>query len=194
VQVEGQPDDVVRAYLDYTERARGIRVHDLGDRENRGERLGSGELEIVDCILVGKDGRTQEEFEHGEPVVVRIDYRCRKEVEAAVFGVSIYTNAGVRVTTSDSPPIRHLPPPGETGSMRLIFPQLGLCAGKYDLTVAVRSPDTREYRPYDHYQRAYNLKVTGASPDGLVELPHRWESSSLLSDVDGEDDHWEQKG
>lgn len=178
-ELEGLPDEVVRAYLNHTLRERGLQIWDLGNTDERGRRLGSGDLEILDCVTLDEQQRPTHTFINGAPFVVRIDYRCLQPIRQAVFGVSIYTEEGVRVANPDSQVLYNFPA-SECASIYLLVPDLPLRPGKYDLTVAASDPTATEYKPYAHHQRAYTFEViAGKVPqEGLVRLGHTWIQTS----------------
>ena len=77
--------------------------------------MGSGGIEVLDCILLDSAGNSTESWAGGEPLVIRIDFRCHRPVAEVRFGVSIYTEDGIRVANPDSPtstlllPVRRVP-------------------------------------------------------------------------------------
>ncbi|MCU0521975.1 MAG: ATP-binding cassette domain-containing protein, partial [Anaerolineae bacterium] len=103
VRAHGLPDEVVREYTNYTLRQRGLAVHELGTVEGRGGRLGSGGLEITDCMLLDRGGQPARSWKGGQPMILRVDYRCQRALREVIFGVSVYTEDGIRVANPDSP-------------------------------------------------------------------------------------------
>jgi len=176
IQVEGHPDEVVQAYMNHTLRERQLKVRALGDEQRRGWHLGSGEVEITGIFTLDGEGGLCDTFVSGSPFVVRIDYRCRQPVSAMAFGLSIYTEDGIWVTSPNSIAQADRLASGPSGSVYYVVESLPLRAGTYEITAAVFDPTAPEYKPYDHLHRVHRFTVReGAVPqDGLVELPHRW--------------------
>ena len=175
VRAEGEPDDVVRAYTNFTLRERGLEVWELGSASGHGGRFGSGGIEILDCVLLDRAGNSTESWAGGEPLVIRIDYQCHRPVAEVRFGVSIYTEDGIRVANPDSPTYYTLAA-GEERSVYMIIDNAQLRPGTYDLTVAASDPRAVEYSPYVHQHRAYRFNVLAGdhAPEGLVFLPSQW--------------------
>jgi hypothetical protein len=175
VVCEGQPDEIVRAYINYTLRERGIEVWHLGDDAERGRRLGIGGMEILDCVLLDHQGKPTHTLSSGERFLLRIDYRTDKMLEAVVFGVSVYNKDNIRVLSPDSH-VYHEVPPQKSASIYLVIEDFPLKSGHYDLTVAASDPRSSEYAPYVHHHRTYTFEILKGEgvQDGLVKVLHRW--------------------
>ncbi len=178
VQVEGKPDEVVRAYINASLEEHGTHVWELGDAQDRGRRMGSGEVEITGVAILDSYGHPCDSFLNGSPFVVRIDYHCRQPVEHLAFGLSIYAEDNTWITSPNSIEQNHNLQLGEAGSVYYVVDELPLKAGNYELTVTVFDPSVAMYKPYDHLHRKYRFTVVErARPlpqDGWVELPHHW--------------------
>ncbi len=176
VQVEGQPDEVIHAYMNHILRERELQVWELGDEEGRGRRFGSGEVEITGAATLDGEGRPCSAFTSSTRFVVRIDYRCRRPVDNWAFGLSIYAQDGTWVTSPNSIGQNEALHIAESGSIYYVVDRLALRPGLYELTVAVFDPTAPQYKPYDHHHRAYIFSVVegAVGQDGLVEFPHRW--------------------
>jgi lipopolysaccharide transport system ATP-binding protein len=176
VELSGASDEVVRAYINYNLRSRGLEVVELGDAQRRGRQMGSGEVSIIDCVLLDERREPIYAATNGLPLVLRVGYDVLQPVRQVVLGVSIYTEDGVRVVNADSGAY----PNPEVGSgfyAYLTFPNCPLQPGRYEMTVAAHDPDSEEYRPYSHHHRAYELRV-GAGFDkqeAVVRVPYQWD-------------------
>ncbi len=181
IQSEGHPDDVVQTYLNYVERERGLQYISLGDLERRGRRVMSGGVEITHCALLDSEGKESEEFRFGMPLRIQIDYRVTDRVEQVVFGVSIYTENGIRAVAMDSSTIERNCEPGVKGRVSCEMEAVTLRPGNYEITVAASDPTASVYKPYDHHHRAYNFRVLPDpdAPEGLVKLPHHWRNKRV---------------
>lgn len=175
VRADGRPDEVVKAYTNYALRDRGLKVWELGSITSRGRRFGTGGVRILGCTLLDAAGNPAESWTVGEPLIVCIDYRCERRLQEAVFGLSLYTDDGIRVATPNSPIYRDLAE-GATGRVFVVIPGIALRPGVYDITVAVSDPRAAEYTPYVHLHRAYQFQaIAGEStPEAFVSIPSRW--------------------
>jgi lipopolysaccharide transport system ATP-binding protein len=178
IRAQGRPDEVVRAYLNDALQDRGIQVQELGDEQDRGQRMGSGEVEITEAETLDGQGRPCDSFTNGLPFVVRMDYRCHQPIEHWAFGLGIYTEDNIWVTSPNSIEQNDCLHMGSSGSIYYAVDHLPLKAGNYELTVAVFDPTASAYKPYDHWHRKYRFIVVERQrpipQDGLVELPHQW--------------------
>jgi lipopolysaccharide transport system ATP-binding protein len=179
VELDGAPDQVVRAYVNYNLRSRGLVVSELGDAERRGRRLGSGELVIKDCVPLDGHGEPVESVMSGDTLVLRIDYDTFEPLRQVVFGVSIYSEDGVRLVSADTDAyVDH--EAGSGSSVYMTFPDLPLRAGSYELSVAAHNPAAAQYQPYAHHHRAYCLTVVAGDEEqeSLVRIPYHWALTS----------------
>lgn len=178
IQAEGDPSEVVRSYLNYALRERGLQIWELGDEQERGRRLGSGAVEITGATTLDGEGRPSDAFVNDSPFAVRIDYRCRQPITDCAFGLSIYTAEGIWVTSPNSIEQSDNIQVGSSGSVYYVVDRLPLRAGSYELTVAVFDPTVSLYKPHDHLHRLYHFTVMDRDrpmpQDGLVELRHQW--------------------
>jgi ABC-type polysaccharide/polyol phosphate transport system ATPase subunit len=178
VKSEGEPDEVVRAYINASLEEHGTHVWELGDAQDRGRHMGSGEVEITGVAPLDGQGRPCDSFLNGSPFVVRIDYRCRQPVTHWAFGLSIYAEDNTWITSPNSVEQNCRLRFSESGSIYYVVDELPLKAGNYELTVTVFDPSAAMYKPYDHLHRKYHFTVVERAralpQDGWVELPHRW--------------------
>jgi lipopolysaccharide transport system ATP-binding protein len=175
VEYDGAPDRVVRAYINYNLRSRGLEVTELGDAEQRGRQMGSGELVITDCLPLNAQGDPVQSVTHGDALTLCVTYDTLEPLRQVVFGVSIYTEDGVRVVTADSEPYEDHTA-GSGFRAYLTFAELPLRSGRYELTVAAHDPASEQYKPYAHHHRAYELTVVavGEEQEAVVRIPYYW--------------------
>lgn len=176
VQAEGNPDDVVQAYVEGATQKR--------DPALKGGlrylvRMGSGEVEITKVATMDISGKEHDTFVSGSPFIVRIDYQCHKPVSHLAFGLSIYAEDGTWVTSPNSLAQKTSIQVKEHGSVYYVVESLPLRAGIYNLTVAVFDGSTVPlYAPYDHLHYVHRFTIVEREKpmpqDGLVEFPHRW--------------------
>lgn len=177
VRAEGNPDEVVKAYVEDAARKRGEGIK-FGLRPF--VRMGSGEVKITGAATVDIFGRECDTFVSGSPFVVRIDYYCHRPVHHLAFGVAIHAEDGTWVTSPNSltqqAPLIKIK---KRGSVYYVVESLPLRAGMYDVTVAVFDGSMVPlYVPYDHLQHICRFTIIERGrpmpQDGLVEFPHQW--------------------
>lgn len=176
VQAEGNPDDVVQAYV---EGATQKRDPSLKGGLRYLVRMGSGEVEITGVATMDISGKEHDTFVSGSPFAVRIDYQCHKPVSHLAFGLSIYAEDGTWVTSPNSLAQKTSIQVKERGSVYYVVESLPLRAGIYNLTVAVFDGSIAPlYAPYDHLHYVHRFTIVEREKpipqDGLVEFPHRW--------------------
>ncbi len=179
IRAEGNPDEVVRAYVESVTQKRGNGVNGVKEGLRYLARMGSGEVEITGVATLDASGRECSVFVSGAPFVVRIDYYCHQPVSHLAFGLGIYAEDGTWVTSPNSltqrTPIRFK----ERGSVYYVVESLPLRAGIYTLTAAVFDGSFAPiYAPYDHLHHVCCFTIIERErpmpQDGLVEFPHRW--------------------
>ncbi|MBX6772837.1 MAG: ABC transporter ATP-binding protein, partial [Chloroflexi bacterium] len=90
-------------------------------------------LEVRAVRLLDADGTERYSFRTGETLVARLSYQGSGAVEAVVLGIAVRRSDGLLVYRADSGP-RPAPAPGETAQAEVVFPDLPLLPGTYDLT------------------------------------------------------------
>lgn len=176
VRGEGNPDEVVRAYVEDAARRRSESMQG-GLRPF--VRMGSGEVEITGAATVDISGKECDTFISGSPFAVRIDYRCHRPVNSLAFGLAIHAEDGTWVTSPNSLTQQARIKINEKGSVYYVVESLPLRTGIYDVTVAVFDGSAAPlYVPFDHLQHICRFTIVERSKpmpqDGLVEFPHRW--------------------
>ena len=166
----GPPGEVIGAYLD---EVRGERID--RELERRSSETARPDLELGDVRLLDARGQPTEVIQRGEPLTVEIPYRCRRRVEAPMFGVALYRNDGGYVygtnTHHDRMP---LDPIDQDGRVRLHYHSLPLLGGTYVLTVVVFRAGSPPV-PIDYHEQRYSFKVLPRTEEqGLVRIEHDW--------------------
>jgi lipopolysaccharide transport system ATP-binding protein len=177
VAAEGAPADVVMAYKQHMaalEEAQNDRMYreGLGD----GQRWGTREVEITEVELCS-GGQPRTTFNTGEPMTIRLHYRCAQPMEHPVFGFAINHQNGTHIfgpnTKFAALTIDRL---SQSGVISYHIPELPLLEGQYVLSVAaVNDADTITY---DYHDRAYNFRVAYSSLRagyGMVQLHGSWQ-------------------
>jgi hypothetical protein len=139
-----------------------------------GQRLGTGEVEVVDVRLLNGSGAETEWIASGSSLTVEIDYVAHERVPDAIFGISAHSQKdGVRCfdvsTQSDGHVVGAL---DGKGTARLHVDRLDLAGGLYHIDVGVYEANWD--RPYDYHWQAYPLEVVAAESPAVMAPPHRW--------------------
>jgi lipopolysaccharide transport system ATP-binding protein len=186
VAAHGAADVVIRQYesaMDAETRRRtpqaGPPAHTPGGAELRvnENRFGSLELEIVAVRLLDAGGLVVSELDSGEPLRVAMEYVCREDIQAAIFGVSITREDDLICyeTSTQAAGLTFSPPRGH-GHMTLHIDQLDLARGNYFVNVGAYQRDWAY--AFDHHWRAYPLAIRSAHGErGVVRLAHRCEAA-----------------
>lgn len=137
------------------------------------KRWGSGIARIRSITLKNADGRPQRVFRTGESIHLRLDYKVKKTVEDAVFGIGIFNRDGVQCygtnTRIDKLSEFSLT---EDGSMELVLSEVPLLPGEYLLDLAIESGDGI---PVDYFREACTLEMISSVHDvGVTRIPHEW--------------------
>lgn len=181
IAAEGAPNDVVMAYLQHV--AAEEEDAGLASRQARlgeGMRWGTGDVEITQVELCDGDGIPRPGFVTGQPLRIRIHYRCHEPVENPVFGFAVTHESGTHLF---GPNTRFagldLNLAVAEGVIDYMIPALTLLEGRYNLSVAVvNAADTITY---DYHDRVYSLRVTHSplrAGYGMVDLQGSWQPTS----------------
>lgn len=197
VAAEGAPADVVMAYKQHmaeVEEAQKGNSHAEGVPD--GQRWGTRELEITHVELCSGSGQPRTTFNTGEPLTIRIHFRCAQSVERPVFGFGISHQNGTYLfgpnTKFADLQIDRL---DGSGVISYTIPELPLLEGQYAVTVAaINEADTVTY---DYHDRAYNFRVAYSplrAGYGMVQLRGEWQLETaarpLVAAVDGSHSHF----
>jgi hypothetical protein len=179
VRADGGPEDVVAQYL------RGFAEGELermarGKILTRGQRWGTGEVELIDVRFLGQDGCARDVFRTGEPLCVQMRYRARQRIEDPVFGVAMYASSGAQINSTDMRTSRYsLEAIEGEGIVEYRAEGLPLLEGNYLVSAFVYSHAGQVPVAYDHLEKAYLLRVVNAEGiddwTGTVYIPSRWE-------------------
>lgn len=174
LQAVGTPGDVLDEYVGGVQADAGAVAG-----EARQTRWGSGEVRIERTeVLV--DGRPAQHVVTGDDVRLRMHWRSTAPVPEVVFGMAVYTVAGLHVTGPNTLDVgRTVDCSGSGGVVEVELPRLALVPGEYD--VAVAAYDRSLVHAYDHHERALRLDVRPGAPTdraGVVSLGPRWSTTT----------------
>ena len=175
IRADGVPSQVTGAYLEAVQ----VREQEaLAEAPRLGRdprRWGTRQAEIARVEVLDGSGRPQYVFDSGEPMQVRITYRCPDPVADPVFGIGIFRSDGVHVYGTNTR-AAHIKIPQIAGSGSVVFriDELNLLEGGYALSVAITDREDRV--TYDHWDRRIELHVRQdhLADSGLVRMPSEW--------------------
>ncbi len=137
------------------------------------KRWGSGDARIRRIHVCTADGQEQRTFRTGDAVHIRVDYRVKKPVEDAVFGIGIFNRDGVQCygtnTHIDKLPQFRLT---QDGTMEIRLHEVDLLPGEYLIDIAIESGDGI---PVDYYREACRIEMLSPIGDvGITRIGHTW--------------------
>ena len=135
VRMSGSALDVIRGYLESSMLA----AESTQSLEIIKRMPGQGERLLINRVTLNEG----ESVQHGERLVVRIDYELREAAPDVAFGIGFSSPEGVRMMSLDSDlesERRSLDAAGP-GSITMSLPELRLQPGRYALDIAARSGD-----------------------------------------------------
>ncbi len=137
------------------------------------KRWGSGDARIRRIHVCTADGQEQRMFRTGDAVHIRVDYRVKKPVEDAVFGIGIFNRDGVQCygtnTHIDKLPQFRLT---QDGTMEIRLHEVDLLPGEYLIDIAIESGDGI---PVDYYREACRIEMISPIGDvGITRIGHTW--------------------
>ncbi len=189
---EGRPTDAVNRYLEILYEEAAAEAGREGSASG-GKRRGTGELEIGEVRLLGRDMKPAAVIPTGEPFAVEFDYRARKRIEGPLFGVNLFRSDGVLAVSNNCDTARtanlNLRPeeyPGESppelakgagGVARFRCPANPLLEGAYEVSVNVFRGKSGAHVPVEEVMGAVRFQVvSGRFTDrGLFVCPGKWE-------------------
>jgi lipopolysaccharide transport system ATP-binding protein len=144
--------------------------------EDDKSRRGNRRIEITGLKFMDKYGKENDNFIHGDPFTVRIFYESHEKEISPVFGILFYyQDTYCYGTTTEfkgyDPGLIY-----GRGYVDFIVDRLPLIEGKFDLAVAVSSPDNKTL--YDWHDRLYSFNVHNSTRDlGIFSMDCIWRAS-----------------
>ena len=159
----GEVNDVIDNY-----------IYKMKNDEDSGvRRWGNRLVEITDVKFIDKFGNESVNFNSGDPMIVRIFYDAKEEVEDVILGIAIYRDDGLHVygTNTMLKGVEVGRVYGE-GFIDLKIDRIPLLRGKYFVTVAAH---TRDHKPYDWRDKEFWFIVHSSTNDeGFIDIPCKW--------------------
>lgn len=191
VKERGEPRRVLDAYRYFIEKgeevgllARANHIPDYSepavvevdtiDQDLSHERWGSREVEVLDVVIRGAEGKEQAVFHSQDLLTIEIVARANEVVQSLVCGIAIHRNDGVLVlgTNTEIEGIA-LEPFQEKKTISITVRRLGLNCGSFTLDVAFHAKDGY---PFDYHRHIGRFSVRGdQGRHGVVALPLEWQ-------------------
>jgi ABC-type polysaccharide/polyol phosphate transport system ATPase subunit len=183
VRAEGDPEQVVERYI------RGFAEDDLdlagrGKKLARGQRWGTGEVELTDVLFLDADGNEKTCFVTGEPLRVQIHYVAHKRIRSPVFGMAFHSSEGAWINGSNTSTSGfHIDWLEGKGQITYCLDDLLLLEGSYLFTATVYNFSGQVPQAYDHLDKAFVIQVRPSDQVretlGMVYMPCSWEHKRL---------------
>lgn len=187
IQKDGPSPEVVAAYIDHSNKRGVVSMTGTGRTAPIGLPDSSSPCRILGVDLINEEGKVTQAFEFNGALKIRIYYDVFRPVDNPYFGVSIWTDDGVRICTFESR-FSGKASPGilsSEGGVECIVPKLCLLPGLY--LVRVRVYDSKTDRPFDslgwddgrgvpfYVMSKRDQGLIPSRPYGIVDLPATWE-------------------
>lgn len=178
LRAEGQPSDVVAAYLNaVNEQQHRAAANSWHSPEEGKHRFGTGKVKITGVEIRSGADPTNNLFVTGSALEVRLHYHAAQRITEPVFGLAIHHQNGTHLCGPNTQ-AANLVIPSVAGEGVVIYhvPKLPLLEGIYLISVSVHNRADTEM--YDYHDRAYSFRVvSGASsePYGIVAMEGTWQ-------------------
>ena len=162
----GDPNKVVEEY---------VRLG-LEQQDNVVKReWGTKEAVISGITFCNEAGEETSRFTSGEPIVIRIAYKCRRRIDDPIFGFGITDYQGRLCygsnTIIENVPISHIEGEGE---VRLVIDSSPILRGKYYLSFSLHSRDHRTN--YHRLGNMFSIRIASdTKEEGFVNLRCAWQ-------------------
>ena len=179
VRAEGDPEQVVEQYL------RGFADGELdrlskGSKLVRGQRWGTGEIELTDVRFLDASGVEKTCFVTGEPLRVEMHYVAHKRIKNPVFGMAFHSSEGAWINGSNTGTAGYRIDWVEGGGeVTYCLDSILLLEGSYLFTATAYNFDGQVPEAYDHLDKAFVVQVQCSTQIketlGMVYMPCHWE-------------------
>lgn len=178
IEMEGKPQDVHLAYMDYMNGSRKDRVNKEKKEESpevhNENRYGNGDVKIENIKLLDENENEQSVFQTGEKIIISFDIKTKKNVEDADVGIGIFRIDGLqcygtntRIDCLEKFDIT------KDGKVKVVLYNVALLPAQYWLDLAIQTVDGS---PVDFYKKVTNFEiVTNINDVGIFRMNHEWE-------------------
>lgn len=183
VKDRGHPRRVIDAYRAFIEKDEESRLLDresveprnteeaVSKTDNKVERWGSREIEIIDVEIIGEDGVPVRVLHPDDELRLRIAYRVNTQQLDVVFGVGFSGSDGQQIFGSNTDIDNvEFSPPVSSGTVHFRIDRIGIVDGNYDLDVAVHS---QSGYPFDYHKGVLRFSVRSDGRTVGVYSPKR---------------------
>ncbi|MBX3354348.1 MAG: ABC transporter ATP-binding protein [Phycisphaeraceae bacterium] len=122
-------------------------------------KFGDGRVEIVDCAIIGPDGRPTTLLHPGERVRFEMTAVCHREITDLVASFYIKDPRGVEIHGTDTQLLEVPPPPMQAGQVFRVVMDLHNLLGAGDYLLSYGLGDSEGYK-YDYRHDALVFRVT----------------------------------
>jgi len=130
-------------------------------------------LEITNVIFIDKNGNESKNFISGDYLAMRIFYQANEMVKSPAFGMAFYCQDTYCYGTCTEFNGLDMGLVEGKGQLDFIIKNLPLQGGKFDVTVAVASPDYKTQ--YDLHDQRYSFYVHNPTRDeGIFAMHGTW--------------------
>lgn len=189
IKADGKPRDVDPEYLEFM----GEKRQEIADKEAQRKtekegseapkeeksvfkeegRWGTGSAYVTGISSCDMNGKSKTVFATGESMILNIDYKVKKPVKNAVFGISITRIDGIHCygtnTDIDQFPAFDLEKDGRF-SIELDKMPLLPCVYLVDIAIQDTAGNTMDY-----FKNAYKFEIYSKTSDvGFVRVDHKW--------------------
>ena len=154
--------------------------------DHLGEHFGSGDVLITGVRMLDEKKVDRRSFQSGARVVFQADYLCQtadpKEI-CAQTGIELLGVNGTYLYGTNTRIEGHRKVElGRKGTIEVVFPQLQLVEGDYQLGFAVEDANTGQ--PFDYYHNMVQFHVYSTVHDiGYTRIPHQFFVDGIPMDV-----------
>ncbi len=182
IQQDGNPKDVIRAYLN-SFGAAGGQTLDLREVQ---ERTGTGAVRFLKMEFLNSEGGQVHAVHSGDPLRLRLHYECRRDIPALYFGLKVVSNLGVLLSNVNTWSTSQGVPLAAQGEdfIDLEIDSLNLMPGSYYLGLWASSLDEYhdvldnvaklDVEPSDYYGTGRGIEARF----GLMFFSFRWTHSA----------------
>jgi len=145
------------------------------DPSEIGSRWGSGEIQITHVELLDRSGAPVDHPRTHDPLTIRVHLSAHAPVQDTVLVAKIDQLGGGTVwqssTRRNGVSIGRI---HDGARVDLVFPQLPLLEGTYELTLAITNQT--EVQPYDWWERRirFDVRQFANADHGVVHIPTQW--------------------
>ena len=172
---------VIAAYINETNRRQ---MEQTASRDGNSERKGSGEVRITKVQITGADSIERNGFFLGEDIVIRMQYSASKRIFAPSFGISVWSDEGLRICTINTKAENVSPEFVEgVGTICCTLKNPRFLPRLYFVRVAI--DDAQGKMPYDLWDKAGKFRIEVQQDAakgntildgswGIVHVPNTW--------------------